>query len=454
MPRADSQRRVVRFGETITLGAFIMVADVRLQADATRSPVASGFSRTTSAAAQTSPDAAIADLKSPDRDRRLRAVRVLKDAAPLEAALPLVPLVGDPDDEIQYEAIGAELNIFLAEKVVSKRRVGGVFEVRNRVVAEAAFSAGPLALGFHPVPRELLTALLAAVPDDNAYIGMEALYAFGTLAVDAAGSARRELLRTAAPEFAAFVGASDAGQRVAALRVTGRVFARHTDDPPGNETVGDAVVLALNDPDRLVREAARAALGAMRYERAVQALTDLLLHHRRGVVADELLDALARIGHGASKHLMTTALDTGSTAMKRSAIEGLARMDDGTALTAIDQAVGRDRDESLMLARAFASVRLGKGTLEEIVNALTRGRLRDQAIGYVIELAPGRAAMLARFAQDPDPAIRVVIADALGLSGDPAALRIVEPMTRDTDPRTSRAATRAVARLNAARRPS
>ena len=396
-------------------------------------------------------DAALADLKSPDRDTRLRAVRLLRDAPSLDAALPLATLIRDPEDEIQYEAIGAELNIFLAEKVVSKRRVGGIFEVRNRVLAEAAFSAGPQALGAHPVPPALLTALVAAVPDDNAYIGIEALYAFGALAIDTSGSARRELLRATGREFAAFVGASEPDQRIAALRVIGRVFARRAGDPPVDEIVGDAVVLALNDPDPLVRGAARAALGVMRYERSIQALTELLQHHRSGVVADELLDALARIGHGASKPLMVAALDTGSAARKRSAIEGLARMDDPSALATIDGALGRDSNESLILARAFAGARLATGTLEEIVNALTRSRVREQAIGYLIELAPGRSAMLGRFAPDPDPAIRAVIADAIGLSGDPAALRIVEPMTRDGDPRTSRAAARAVARLSAAR---
>jgi HEAT repeat protein len=402
--------------------------------------------------AQVPVDRAIRDLGSPDTQVRLNAVRVLKEAAPLEAALPLVPLIGDRDDETQYEAIGAELNIFMAEKVVSKRRVGGVFEVRNRVLAEGAFSAGPLALGAHPVPNQLLSALLAAVPDDNAYIGIEALYAFGTLAVDAAGPARLDLLRHAAPEFAAFVGAAEPGQRIAALRVAGRVFERRTDDPPVDETLGDAVVLALNDRDRLVRTEARAALGAMRYERAVQALTDLLQHFRTGTDADELLDALARIGHGASRPLMIAALDTGSSSRKRSAIEALARMGDSNALLAIEKSLGGDRNESLMLARAFASARLGKGSLEEIVNALKRGRLRDQAFGYLAELAPGRALAFGRFAQDPDPTIRTDIIDALGLSRDPAALGTVEAATRDSDPRVAAAAARAATRLGAARR--
>jgi HEAT repeat protein len=406
------------------------------------------------ALAQVPLQTAIADLRSPDRDTRLRAVLVLKDAAHPDAARPLVPLIGDPDDEIQYEAIGAELNAFLAEKVVSKRRVGGVFEVRNRVMAEAAFSAGPFALGVHHVPAEVMAALLSAVPDDNAYIGLEALYAFGALAPNAAGTELSDLLEKAAPEFAAFVGASEPQQRIAALRVIGRAFARRVGEPAVPSAVGDAVVIALNDQDRLVREAAAATIGAMRYERAIQAATELFQHFRSGVVADQLLDALARIGHGSARPVMITALDRGS-AMKRSAVEGLARMNDAAALAAAEEALNRDRNESVRLARAFASAWFGKGGLDEIVNAAAHGRLREQAVGYLSELAPGRAAMLGRHAKDPDAVIRRDVADALGMSGDAAALPIVEALTRDGDPRVSQAAARAAARLRAApRRPS
>jgi hypothetical protein len=75
-------------------------------------------------------------------------------------------------------------------------------------------------------------------------------------------------------------------------------------------------------------------------------------------------------------------------------------------------------------------------------------------LGYLIELAPGRTAAFGRFAKDPDPTIRTDIVDVLGLSWDPAALGIVEPATRDSDPRVAGAAARAVARLNAVRRAS
>ena len=52
--------------------------------------------------------------REPEDEPRLRTVRMLKDAAFPEAAVPLARLVTDPEDAVQLEAIAAELNIFLA----------------------------------------------------------------------------------------------------------------------------------------------------------------------------------------------------------------------------------------------------------------------------------------------------------------------------------------------------
>jgi HEAT repeat protein len=136
--------------------------------------------------------------------------------------------------------------------------------------------------------------------------------------------------------------------------------------------------------------------------------------------------------------------------MKRAALEGLARLNDAAALAAAEEALSRDRSDALRLARAFAAARLGPAGFEEIVNALTRPALRDQALGYLIELAPGRAAALGRHAQHPDAAIRRDIADALGVSGDAAARPFVDTLARDADPRVSQAAARAASRLGVA----
>lgn len=399
------------------------------------------------ASAQASYEETARDLTSRDVDVRLRALRLLKEAAYPEAAEPIGPLLADSSDEVQFEAVAAELNIFLAEKIVPRRRVGYVIEVRNKVAAEAAFLAGPNALSGRPVPLTVLTALRAAVRDDNPGVGLEALYAFGALAPDCAGVSRRDLLRASGPELASLVGSSDPAFRLAAVRVIARSFARRAQDPPVEPTVGDAVIAALNDRDRAIRGAAAEAIGAMRYDRAVQAMTQLFEYYGRGSEAVAALGALARIGHPSSASLFVSLLTSKDAALRALSIDGLGRIGDRSRLAAIQAVLTDERSDMVMLAANFASARLTNGAFDVFVEALGRPSLRDQALIYLSELAPGHVANFGRYAQDPDARIRTDIADILGAIRDPSARPIVEPMQKDANPAVARAATRAVARL-------
>src|SRR3954447_1052388 len=76
------------------------------------------------------------NLTSADPATRLRAVQLLKETTYPEAAVPRAAAVADADDAIQLEAIAAELNIFLADPVVAKKRVALVIEKRSAVQAE------------------------------------------------------------------------------------------------------------------------------------------------------------------------------------------------------------------------------------------------------------------------------------------------------------------------------
>ncbi len=69
-----------------------------------------------------------------------------EQAAYPESAVPLAGAVADSEDAIQLEAIAAELNVFLAEKIVPRKRVGLIVEVRNQISAIAVFNQGPAAL--------------------------------------------------------------------------------------------------------------------------------------------------------------------------------------------------------------------------------------------------------------------------------------------------------------------
>jgi HEAT repeat protein len=297
------------------------------------------------------------------------------------------------------------------------------------------------------VPTEVLTALRTAVRDENPRVALEAMYAFGVLAVAPGGSARRDLLRASGPDVAAFIGSSDAALRYAAVRVLGRMFARRAQDEAIESTVGDAVITALNDNDRAVKAAAMHALGAMRYDRGVQGLTDLFAYYGKGDAAEAALDALAHIANPASVPLFISQLANKTPSLRGIAMEGLARAGDVSHLAVIQAVVDKERNQGVMLAGAFAVVVLGNGPTDRVADRLSKPKLREQAKAYLIEIAPGRTTMFAHQLLDSDPQIRLDIVDVLGLSGDPAAMAAVEPLVRDRDPQVAAAAERAVARL-------
>jgi HEAT repeat protein len=322
----------------------------------------------------------------------------------------------DAKDEVQLKAIAEELNLFLVQPIVPRKRVGLVIEVRNSVAAEAIFSSGPLAIGTRAVPRDVLDALRAAARDDNPRVGLEALYAFGVLAVQPSGNARHDLLRACGPDLAAFLGSADPATRYAAARVLGRVFSHRTEDPPLDTTVGDALIAALNDADSAVRLAAMDALGGVREPRAVQGLAQLVEYYGNGREGDAALNALARIAHAGSAPLLTATLASKSTAERVIAIEGLARIGDPAALPPIQAAASRDRSDAAMLALAFATAMLSSGAIDPIVDALARSKLRDQAKPYLVDLASKRRAVVEPFERHADARVRADIADAVALA--------------------------------------
>lgn len=407
-----------------------------------------------SVAAQVPFEQAVKDLAAADAGTRARAARMLKETAYPEAALPLIQAITDVDDAVQFEAIAGEVNIFLADSILARKRVTPIGAARNVDATESVFSKGPLSLGDRPVPPEVLAALRKAMLDDSQRVSTDALYAFGILAVEPSGAARRELLRASAPTLTTLAGASDAQRRRAAVRVIGRVFARRLQDEPVDPAIGDVLITTLNDDDRQVKDAAMQALGEIRYERAVQALTELFDYYQNNELAGAALDALARIAHPSSAALFTAQLDSKVVSFRGTAAEGLARIGDPQALPQIQAALGSARGDAVQLARAFASAMLGSGSVDAVADGLRRGRLHDQAQQYLVDLVPGRVSLFTRLAQDPDETMRAEIADVLALARDPASLPILDTLAKDPEQQVARAAARAIAWLRAAPRAS
>lgn len=397
--------------------------------------------------AQVGLEQATRELSSPEVDVRLKAVRLLKSAPSPEAAVPLAAVVTDPEDTVQFEAIAAAVNIYLAERVVPRKRVALVVEVRNRIGAEAVFSEGPSALNAQTVPDLLLAGLLKASRDENPRVALEALYTFGALADNRAPAARAALRTTAGPDLTGLLGVPQRELRLAAARVIGRLYQRRAMDPPVDEVVGDSVVRAVNDSERDVRFAAMDALGAMRYERAVKSLSDLYAYYRRSEIGTSAVQSLARIGHESSVPIFLEWLASKNALERIVAIEGLARAGDPSSAAAIQAALTREKNESVRLSGRFSEVLLGNARLDPLFDALAMPKLHDQAMRYVSELANGRAPAFAGPAKHPSPKMRQDAADVLGQSGDVAASAVIGPLAQDADPGVALAARRALARL-------
>ena len=389
----------------------------------------------------------MAALGNDDPDIRLQAVQALKTSALPESAVPLTRALADPVDRIQLEAIAAELNLFLAERIVPRRRVGLVIEVRNSISALNIFEQGGTALDARPVPAGVLTALRGTLRDDNQRVAVEGLYAFGALSENVYGAERQALLAASADDLAAALTMDAVDVRAAALRVINRVYAWRVGDAAVSERVGDAVIEAMNAREMPLRMAAMDTLGALRYERGIQALTDQFQHYQKGAVAQVALGSLARVAHPSSAAVFASALASRDVGVKLAAVEGLARIGDVAQAATITTALAKDRSDAVQLGGTFAAVLLSDGPIDDIVGALGKDRLREQAMQYLVDAAPGRARIFSPHAEDPQPRIRTLVVTALGLSGDPGAQSIVERYLRDADPTVARTAARAVARL-------
>jgi len=243
------------------------------------------------------------------------------------------------------------------------------------------------------------------------------------------------------------LGSPDYRVRDAAVQVIARLYWRWRGDGPIDITLGDALVTTLNDRVASIRRGAMAALGSLRYERSVQSLMDIVQHYEHGPDAQAAMFALARIAHPSSVALFNEALVGRDPFLKAAAIEGIARSGDMAQAPRLAQAAAGDKNSDVQLSAHFADAILSEGSINVLVDGLTKPALHNRALGLLSEVAPGRESTFAPQIPDPKPAIRADLLDALGISNDPDLLPQVERLLNDPDPMVARTATRAMFRL-------
>jgi HEAT repeat protein len=372
----------------------------------------------------------VRNLRNPDPKVRLAAVKLLREAKYPEAIVPVAALVGDPLDPIQLEAIAAELSFFLVHDVPERRRRALIIEVRNSGGAQAAFLQGPLAVWPRAVPPEVMLALLKAVDDETARVRVEAIYAAATIGKAPLGPEAEPLLIKALDHY-------DPQIRAGAALFAGRA---------GVTTAADPLIKLVNDSAAEVRYAAMRALGQLREQRAVVALTDQLKYYNRGEGAWSALDGLARIGHPASIPVFTSRLADKDPQLRRAAVEGLGRSGDKSQMAALETGAGNDSSDAARAAMAFALQKLGRNYVPRLVEFLDDNSVALQVQDYFAELGQPVEKELIPILQEPDASIRAAVADVLGLIGGNASLAALQGL-QEKDKSVADAISRASERI-------
>lgn len=369
--------------------------------------------------------ALIAQLRDRDAGKRIAALRQLSAANYQPAAQYVAPLVTDPDDSVQFAAIDAEITFFTNTAIEPGASGSRALE---------AFNAGPLVRSAAREPDILIDQLITATADRNPRVRFDAIHAIGVIAEPA-----RALTNEATSRLMTGLQQSDPVMRAATARVLGRIRAL---------AAGDALVAALNDPSDLVQQFAAESLGWLKYDRAVQALTDRVAYYGKGGRASDALLALARIAHGSSRALFRTHLTDADPAARRAAVEGLGRVGDRASLDQIRALAATDPSNDVRVAALFALTAFGEPQMPGIAVAVGRPDIGAQARDYLLEMGPAAApAVAAAMTTVPDAATRAELAHLIGFIGTADNAAALETMTRDADPRAARAAADALARL-------
>jgi HEAT repeat protein len=274
------------------------------------------------------------------------------------AARPSYDAIVSGDPRGKLAAIDAALGEYLADDMAKRR---------NR--AATAFAYGPIAVSGRRPPPELTAALVWAASDVDARVRRDALFALGSLGPNLRPDEEKALIGLLTHE--------DATTRKVAAATLGRLRTR---------AAGDALIAAMNDRDPAVKSAAMRALGELRYERAVQSLSDQLTHYSRGEVALAAFEGLAGIGHASSVESFQRGLADREPAARRLAAEGLGRSGSAASVLALEAAIAKERDAFARLAMAFGLCGLGRPAQERLIDGLRSERTAPQAFAYFLEL--------------------------------------------------------------------
>jgi HEAT repeat protein len=397
----------------------------------------------------------IAGLKSPDPTARIGSLVLLRQAGYLEAAPAIAPLLADPDPTVQGAAVETVLTLFLVDVNYTVEFGRSIVKQKGATLPLYAFVQGPGATIANPAPPEVIRGLVHATGAPAPTVRFDAAYTLAVLARPLLAKGQFQGAAAVADCLVAILRESNPVMKEAATNALGRLFGAANlgggasgDLESLRIEAGDLIVGSLNEPDLELRLASMGALGEMRYERAVQSLTDLFNYYKKGQEAMAAFDAVATIGHPGSLPVFLAQLGHRDANVRRLAIEGIARTGDAEAMAQAKARLDGDQSAYVGHALAFAKARTGDfSEMTKLVNGFKYSSLESETFSYLVELGASAAGELASFSTNGDAKVRAGVAEVLGIVGDQTSLGLVEVLMRDRSKLVAAAAARSQKRL-------
>jgi len=397
----------------------------------------------------------IAGLKSPDPTARIGSLVLLRQAGYLEAAPAIAPLLADPDPTVQGAAVETVLTLFLVDVNYTVEFGRSIVKQKGATLPLYAFVQGPGATIANPAPPEVIRGLVHATGAPAPTVRFDAAYTLAVLARPLLAKGQFQGAAAVADCLVAILRESNPVMKEAATNALGRLFGAANlgggasgDLESLRIEAGDLIVGSLNEPDLELRLASMGALGEMRYERAVQSLTDLFNYYKKGQEAMAAFDAVATIGHPGSLPVFLAQLGHRDANVRRLAIEGIARTGDAEAMAQAKARLDGNQSAYVGHALAFAKARTGDfSEMTKLVNGFKYSSLESETFSYLVELGASAAGELASFSTNGDAKVRAGVAEVLGIVGDQTSLGLVEVLMRDRSKLVAAAAARSQKRL-------
>lgn len=359
-------------------------------------------------------------VRDPEWRVRVEVVKALTDLRDRGAVPALVVSLGDGDARIREAALGA-----LVDLHAEVERAGTVPRFLRTFADEHERHSLPVTVRVDPSVYGGIQGMLG---DAEIALRESAAYALGILGGRSTLPALATALQDVAPEV-----------RGAAATAIGKV---------GTAQEGRELITLLSDPASDVRNRTLRAIGVLQVRDAAPVLRQMLDQKLSRDASLRVLESLSRLADPAQAELFRSLAQDPDLERRKLAIEGLARVADGTMIAAFKKDFQRESNESLRLALAFALVRLGdRAFVDSIVLALPSRATGDRCRAYLLELGRDLLNDLYPYLNDPEPEVRAALSDVLAQIGDPEAIARLTPLISDPSPKVADRANRAVERL-------